>query len=330
MDEEKFGNRDDEDCTMMYLLVMLTIVGGSICIIGLICNALSLCVFCRGVAYIPNSYQLIWLVVVDSILLPTWFVIVPLYYANAYFYDFERDLLYWRVIEPISSAIIIPVCATAHTCKLWLTVFIAVFQYLAVVKPFTNQHSHIERQGQKYGVLVLCMAVLYNATRFWRGYLERVEGTDGLVRFYFRTRNLDVRLYYYLVYDSIMFTVLFTGLPLIILIIVTAKILVAMKKRQNNSQGNINVILITIFITLLICQTPVLVAKILKPAVSKSFPLCGSMWRFAQGMEVFLVLNSAANPFIYFGVSKQLRSSLALPYQSTRNNGPETIEMDQM
>ena len=218
------------EACIMYGFVMLTIVGGCICLIGLICNLISLYSFCRGVVSTATSYQLIWLAVVDSVYLFTWFVFLVLYPAMKYFYDGESDLLYWRVTEPIILAYIYPVYYTAHTCTIWLTVFIAVYRYLAVAKPFTNQYRHIERHGQKYVVLVLCMAVCYNIVRFCEYYLVREERSDGLVKFVQQSRNFDWGVYN-LVYLAIMYPVLIIGSPLIIIIIMTARILVAMKKR---------------------------------------------------------------------------------------------------
>ena len=150
-----------------------------------------------------------------------------------YFHDGELGLLYWRVIYPITRAYIYPVYHTAHTCTIWLTFFIAVDRYLAVVKPFTNQYRHIELHGQKYVVLVLCMAVRY-IIRFCEWFLVRKERDDGLVQFLWKTSNSSV---YKLVYYTIMYTVLVVGSPLMILIIKTARILVAMKKRQNKKKN---------------------------------------------------------------------------------------------
>ena len=93
---------DWDDC-LMYQFVMLTIVGGCICLIGLICNLISLYSFCRGVVSTATSYQLIWLAVVDSVYLFAWFVCHALYAAMKYFHGGEWDLLYWRVIDPITA-----------------------------------------------------------------------------------------------------------------------------------------------------------------------------------------------------------------------------------
>ena len=324
----------------MYMFVMWTIVGGCICLTGLICNLIALYSFCRGVVSTATSYQLIWLAVVDSVYLFTWFVWHALFAAMLYFHLGEWDLLYWRVIYPITWAYIYPVNYTAHTCTIWLTVFIAVYRYLAVAKPFTNQYRHIEWHGQKYVVLVLCMAVCYNIVRFCEVYVARKEREDGLVQFEWQGTNFTNTHggKYYLAYYTIMYSVLIVTLPLIIIIIMTARILVAMKKRQKkkknmqtsaaSSQSNINVILIAIIIMFIVCQLPYSVGQILHEV--GLFEPCNNVGMFYWTSFVFTALNSAVNPFIYFVVNKEFRSSLATHCHCTKNDEPEAIEMAQL
>ena len=102
-----------------------------------------------------------------------------------------------------------------------------------------------------------------------------------------------------------------------------------MQTSAPSSQGNINVILIAIIIIFILCQTPFTVNVILW-GVYGILPFCSSMWRFHVASYVFTALNSAANPFIYFVVNKQFRSSLATHCHCTKNNEPEAIEMAQL
>ena len=332
---------DHEDC-YMYKFVMFAIVGGCICLVGLVCNVISIYAFRSGVVKTPTSYQLIWLAVVDSIYLVTWLVYKALYHAMWYFYEnsmysVDNDHPYWRVIRHVIIVYIRPVFFTAHTCSIWLTVFIAVYRYLAVVKPFTNRYSHIERHGKKYVVLVITMGVFYNIIRFCEFYLRPIKRCDGLVQFVYSRTNFyeSHRDSYYLVYITILYSLFIVGLPVIIIIILTARILVAMKKRQNkkknmqttaSSQGNISIILITIIFIVIICQTPYLVAQILNRAYQNN--PCDNKRMFYWTTYVLSALNSAANPFIYFVANKQFRSSLATHCHCTRNNATETIEME--
>ena len=210
-----YTDESDWESCRMYYFVMFTVVGSCICLIGLICNVISLYTFCRGVVQTATSYQVIWLAVVDSLLLLGWFACIALRYAMKYFHeDWDR-----RVIFPITFVYIEDVYFTAHTCTMWLTVFIGVYRYLAVCKPHSKQYCHIERHGQKYIVLVLSMAVLYNIPRFCEAYLARGE-INGQVKYDSIWTSLGESFQYRLVYWTIMYSVFVVCLPFIILIII--------------------------------------------------------------------------------------------------------------
>ena len=57
---------------------------------------------------------------------------------------------------------------------------------------------------------------------------------------------------------------------------------------------------------------------------------CNNVGMFAVASYVFTALNSAVNPFIYFVVNKEFRSSLATHCHCTKNDEPEAIEMAQL
>ena len=314
---------DCEDC-YMYLFVMVSVVGGCVCLTGIICNVMSLYTFWRGVVQTVTSYQLIWLAVVDTILLLVWFVYYGMFYAMVYFHDGrygDPDHVYWRVIVAITPVSIYPLYRIAHTCSIWLTVFIAVYRYLAMGKPYSKQYSHIERHGQKYVVLVLGIAVLYNIPYFCERYFILGE-RNGQIKLFYGFTSLRTGQYK-LVYWNIMYGVFVVCLPFMVLFIMTIMILVALKKRQSKkrnmqtsgtSHGNINSILISIIIVFLACQTPYLVAEILRFKVAYyggGWLFCSSLYKYYRTSLIFPALNSAANPFIYFTVNKKFRSSLA-------------------
>ena len=333
--ENQTVNIDLESCHV-YMFVMVTIIGGCICLIGLVCNMISLYALCGGVVQAATSYQLVWLAVVDSILLVVWSVHFAPGHAMKYF-NVDSDHLYQRVIFPITFVSILLVYYTAQTCTIWLTVFIAVYRFLAVCKPYSKYYSHVERHGQKYVMLVLSMAVLFNIPHCCEWYLVQGE-RNGQVNFDMNLTSLGKSDKYELVYYTIIYSTFVVALPLIVIIIVTVRILMALKKRQSkkrnmqttttSSQGNINAVLITVIIIFLICQTPYLATMI--RVVYGSCSLCDSCYMFFWTSYVFIALNSAANPFIYFIVNKQFRSLLKTHCQCTRNDGIETIEMGTM
>ena len=208
-----------------------------------------------------------------------------------------------------------PLYPIARACTNWLTVFIAVYRCLAICKPYGNLYHHIERHGQKYVVIVLLIAVIYNIPQFF--YHDLVQDEKYCQTYFSANRTSWGRSDKCKVYDRIIFPVLTVCIPFIILLTVTTLILVKLKKRskkKSNMQsapapkGNVNAILICILVTFIITQFPRLVFAILQHVLLGE---CGSfMWYFHNIQVVCTGVNSAANPFIYFFMNKEFRSSL--------------------
>ena len=109
-----------------------------------------------------------------------------------------------------------------------------------------------------------------------------------------------------------MYIALTVCLPIIILI-VTVKIIVVLRRTQNNMQNSdtlnikINTVLITILLTFIICQFPLLINRILASIIQTE---SGSLYFYFSGLvSVLLVLNFAARPFVYL----VLRNHFARP-----------------
>ena len=297
-----------------YNFVMVSVVGGVVCLIGPVCNSISLCTFCRGKVKMSTSYQFQWLAGVDSLVLVVVLGHYAVYYAMLY-WQYDPDNVYFRVIDPVMNVYIMRLYPIASACTNWLTVFIAVYRCLAICKPYGNLYHHIERHGQKYVVIVLLMAVIYNIPYFFTFHLVQKE-------IYCQTHfSANVtswgRSDKYKVYNKIIEKVLSVCIPFIILLTVTTLILVKLKKRskkKSNMQsapapkGNVNAILICILVTFIITQFPRLVYNILWLVLPEE---CGSFVYYFHSIAVVCVaVNSVANPFIYFFMNKEFRSSL--------------------
>ena len=140
--------------------IIRAVVPTLICIIGLIGNLISLVMFCHGFVDTPTTYQLQWLAFVDvTYLVADWFAFTlshVMYYANV------TSDLYSHGIDPVLYVCLNPLRLVARGCIVWLTVFIAVYHYLAICKPYGKVYSHVMLHGQKYIKLIVILCVLYN------------------------------------------------------------------------------------------------------------------------------------------------------------------------
>ena len=335
--KNQHGHRTTDDKTTAceyYDLVMVSIVGGIVCLIGLVCNLISLCTFCRGKVKTPTSYQFQWLAGVDSLFLVLFLSMYAVYYAMRY-WQYHPDNVYFRVIVPPVRVYIVPLYYIVSASTNWLTVFIAVYRCIAICKPYGNLYHHLERHGQKYVVIVLLMASIYNIPYFF--YKDLVQN-EKYCQTYFSANvtslgNSDK----FKVYGTIIVPVLSVCIPFIILLSVTTLILVKLRKRSKKksnmqsapaSKGNVNAVLIGILVTFIIAQFPYVVYFILMNVLRSE---CGSfMFYFSSIQLVCIAVNSAANPFIYFIMNKEFRSSLGSCCQSVRNSRSNETETNQI
>ena len=274
-----------ENCDWYYNLVQ-SLAPSCICVIGVIGNLLSLCMFGSGAIETPIAYQLLWLAGVDiTFILTRWVVeVMPhiLHYYN------ERDDLttYQTSIVSVLTVCLRPLSYVTRSCTVWLTVLIGLYRYLAVCHPYNNLTSHCTRHGHKYVILVAFLSVLYNIPYFCEYHLDYMYAVENYVYDQF---NFFLSHYYSDHYDDEhphgFYALLRTGLvskellhiysrihaavivslPCLILLFVTISILVELrklkKKRSNmqtsqTSQNSITVMLVTILITFIICQLP--------------------------------------------------------------------------
>ena len=71
----------------LYNFVMPGIIGGFICVIGIVCNIGSLVVFHHSVIKTPTTYQLRWLARVDTVYLVLCFIFAEFaLYDNVFLY----------------------------------------------------------------------------------------------------------------------------------------------------------------------------------------------------------------------------------------------------
>ena len=315
----------------MYAFVMSGVIGEHISVIGIVCNIGSVIVFRHGVIKTSTTYQLHWLALVDTIFLVMCFICQNLYHIMLHYLNNDNDNLYWRVILPYTEVSISPVWHIAQTSTNWLTVFIGVYRYLAICKPASNSYHHVERHSRMYVKIVISIAVLCNIPYFFVYKLSQDDRSTAALK------KFGNHVLFKLVYDILMDPVFIVYLPLIILLIVTIKMMVVLRKKQSNMQHSntsnldINTVLITILLTFLLCQVPLLIDRILHfmygLGVIETLK-CGSFPFYNSGfMIVFLALNSAARPFIYMVLKNRFTWPLR---HSLRNEISETIEMGSM
>ena len=274
-----------ENCDW-YHNMMQSLAPTCICVIGLIGNVLSLCMFGSGAIETSIAYQLLWLAGVDITFILTWWVVEVL--PNLLLYYNE---IYYLTPFPTSIVSVLTVCLrplsyVTRSCTVWLTVLIGLYRYLAVCHPFNKLTSHCTQHGQKYVILVVFLSFLYNIPYFCEYHINYMYTLFSYVYAYV---DFSASMYYSDHYDDRhphgFYALLRTGLvskellhiysrihaavivslPCAILFFVTVSILVELRKLKKKgynmqasptSQNFITVRLVTILITFIVCQLP--------------------------------------------------------------------------
>ena len=163
--------------------------------------------------------------------------------------------------------------------------------------------------------IVLVLAVVCNIPMFVQFrvmcVITRCNGTSSLFLEWKR----------YMVYDAILYFILWTGVPLFVLTFLTIRLInatkahrrmkLAMNSGRQQQDSNVTVALIIVVIVFIICHVPTLVSRIVYYLVPYKTLILNDVWIFTYDIATMLViLNSAVNFFIYILANKRFRDVL--------------------
>ena len=274
-----------ENCDW-YHNMMQSLAPTCICVIGLIGNVLSLCMFGSGAIETSIAYQLLWLAGVDITFILTWWVVEVLPNLLLYYNEIYYLTPFQTSIVSVLTVCLRPLSYVTRSCTVWLTVLIGLYCYLAVCHPYNKLTSHCTQHGQKYVILVVFLSFLYNIPYFCE---YNIDYMYTLFSYVYDYVDFSASTYYSDHYDDRhphgFYALLRTGLvskellhiysrihaavivslPCLILFFVTLSILVELRKLKKKgynmqvsptSQNFITVRLVTILITFIVCQLP--------------------------------------------------------------------------
>ena len=160
-------SQKDEIMCQRYSFVMYTVICGSLCIFGLIGNAVTFAVFCVDRLKTSTSFLFQCLSVIDSLLLITAF---PLYVLS-HFVNFtgllQEYLFHYHAYVVLC---LLPCIFIVQTATIWLTVVVGVNRYVAVCHPYQASRLCSVRQAKLQLLVVLICSVIYNIPKFFVGY----------------------------------------------------------------------------------------------------------------------------------------------------------------
>lgn len=293
----------------LFAVVVYSIIGTAIAIVGLVFNILIFLVFRNDPKKTSTLFLMQALSVIDSYLLAT--AVMSLSFSTLIFY---LDPSCFNFLYADLMVYVMPLTCIGHTTSVWVTILLTVHRYIAVCKTLHAARHLSLGQTHRRLVAVCASAFLYNIPLFFERRVETFTFENGTIR-----AIIDTELYgywYNLIYRNILDMGLEIYLPLCILIplnVCLIRSLIVMKRRRhkmqiiqhnrNQTQDNqVTLMLVTVVSVFIACQTP-----------DAFFPIMMYMrihtwYYFYNIFNLLKLINSAVNFPIYFLLNKRFAS----------------------
>ena len=256
-----------------------TLAIGIVALFGLIGNTLSIIVLMKdSCTHNSGVFLLKALAFTDNMFLLVILCYYSLWYGLTAYLDtvlgygyyemYLRSLPYLRTFGD-------QLLEVAQTAVIWMTVLLALNRHIAVCHPLHAPRFCTNYKARIQVAIVLMSSVIFNIPNFCRNYLSHTTAYN------YRTQQeetlacvvLDTMVSSYefhLIYTKILSTIILGLLPLLLLIVLNTKIILAIRRMQvfqqhnsirGNSDGNraaennISVIMVTIIVVFIVCQT---------------------------------------------------------------------------
>ena len=304
------------DCALFDFAVY-TVIVGTLCILGITGNAVSFSVLWRDTSKSATGLLLRALAVADSLVL---IVAIPLYSA-ASVYPYTGYLhgyyeMYMNILPFLWPCYLIP-----YTGTILLTVLVSLNRYFAVCRPFNSNKCCSTEHARRHVLYIALFSILYNIPRFFE--YEKVEVCTGFNQ---TKEAFDISAFggnklYRIIYANVLYFLVMHGGPLLSLLFLNARLIIALKKRQKRRnemgkggsgyQQDITLVLVVVVFVFIFCQTPTFIDHILWTVVDETERSCGHWHYYYTALgDMMAILNSSVNFVIYILTSRRFRQGL--------------------
>ena len=214
-------NPTNEPC-LLSTLIIHTIIGGFICIVGFVGNVASMRILSKDKQSPVAVYMLQWLAITDNIFIALWVLHFPVKFLILYSETVTHPM--WLAMRIYTY----PLLFTAQTATIWITVMIAASRYVAVCLPYKAIHYITLPYMQKTLICTWMFAIIYNVPRFFEVTItfDNTTNATSPIASYRRT-SLGGSRVYNLVYFDILYYITSFILPLLLLAFLNSRLTVA-------------------------------------------------------------------------------------------------------
>ena len=295
-----------------------SIVGGSLCTLGIIGNTISFSVLWRDNSKTATAYILRALAVADSLVL---MVAMPLYVlSNVHPYTGWLKSCYDMYVNFVPY--LWPCYLMPYTATILLTVLVSLNRYFAVCKLHRAQDFCSTASARKHVASIAIFSILYNIPRFFEYEKSIICVGHNSTQEVFDTSAFAENILYRIIYANVLYFIVMHGGPLLSLAFLNYKLIQALKKRQrirhemgkglkNGYQQDITLVLVVVIFVFMFCQTPTFVDHVLWTVVDETDRSCGHWHYYYTAIaDLLAILNSSVNFLIYILTSRKFRQLL--------------------
>ena len=298
-----------------------------VCAIGLIGNTLSLVVLHKSTGGNVGTYLLEALALTDNLFLSI-VVCNDAYYIISGYYNLSL-----QCIEALQTYVW-PLGNVINMCTVWMIVIVAGNRYIAVCRPMDAPRL-CTKYNVQLEILIMAGAVcVYNIPRCFefRFVMRNVTIVDqnNMTLWLEEPDNVGIAsIYLYnILYLNVCYVLFVFLLPLAIIIYFNVRLMRGLKVAQirrstmtsqsNNDENNITLVMIVIITAFVVCQTPASINHILHYVIGYvPPPTCTPYTIYFKMSNLFVMINSSLNFFIYCLFRKQFQQKLRMLFGRT-------------
>ena len=307
----------------------------SVCVVGIIGNSLSFFVLHKYSRDTVATFLLKALAVSDSVFLAT-ALFVHAYPAMFMYFGLVEQL---RPVYPYLQIYAWPLAHMVQMGSVYMMVLVAANRYIAVCKALQAQRLCTKRSVVAQILVMTLAIVVYNVPRFfeWRYVYHNVTTSANVTELVEVNVGLVQYEWYNILYENVSYLIFVFLLPLLVLTVFNVHLVFELRKasacRKNLSSGkrsdenNITLVMIVIILIFIICQAPASLNQVLFYTLGIDERTCTNYERYYHLSNLFIIMNSSTNFFVYCLFRRQFRAELwaLVCCYECRSKGPRPL-----
>ena len=304
--------RSPKLCPSLFRFVWYTIIIGTLCLLGLTGNTLSIITLQRDRGSHVANLLLQALALTDNALLLVSLLTLSVIWGALLYFNANGQM-----VVPYALKYVQPIGYMTKTCAIWMTVLLAINRYIVIKKPLQAQHICTVWKARLQILAVLTFSILCNIPRFFRvNIIKKTEGNVTMPKY--EETSIGTGSLFHIIYTNVLYTILVIVLPLVLLVSMNVSLILELKKMRHqrimmssnckSTEANITLVMCIIIVIFIGCHMP---DRILQGI--RSFHKVESYDSYCYLSAVctlLIIINSSCNFLIYFFVRKRFRRLL--------------------